>query len=75
MEKKNEMDQYIIDEGKFLLAINDGEVFKTSHGEAGRFRQGGSVYFRQIFNYKFDNEFIINNREKLLKLEIIKRKY
>lgn len=75
MNKKSEMDQYIIDEGKFLLAINDGEVFKTSHGEVGKFRQGGSIYFKQTFNYKFDNEFIINNKDKLIRLEIIKKKY
>ena len=74
MKKKNEIEDYRIDESKFLLAINEGHVFKTSYGEVKRYRQGGSVYFRQSFTYMFNNEFIINNRKKLIDLGIMIKK-
>ena len=71
--KADEMN-YIIDEAKFIMAINNGETFKTSHGETGIYKQGGSVYFKQVFNYRFDMEFILNNEKKLKELGIIEPK-
>lgn len=73
-EEKVTLEDYLVDEAKFLVAINNGEVFLTAHSNVGSHKQGGSVYFRQEFLYRFDSEFIKNNEELLLKLGIITRK-
>lgn len=70
-ENKNIFEDYEINENNFLLAIKNGVVFKTECSTVTGIKSGASVYYRQEFIYKFDNKFIKDNEEKLLKLGIL----
>lgn len=63
--------EYLIDENKFLLAIDRGETFLTSYRTVTSNRLGGEIFFKQEFSYKFDIEFVKTNKEKLIKLGIL----
>ena len=73
-DEKDLFQSYYVDEDKFIVAINKGEVFKTSYSSAESNRQGGAVFYKQTFSYKFDTEFIKNNEQKLVSLGIIIKK-
>ena len=65
---------YLIDEIKFLEVIDRGETFITSYRTVTSNRTGGEIFFKQEFSYKFDLEFVKANKEKLIKLGILKEK-
>lgn len=65
---------YLIDEIKFLEAIDRGETFITSYRTVTSNRMGGEIFFKQEFSYKFDLEFVNANKEKLIKLGILQEK-
>lgn len=70
----NFLDKYVIDENKFLVAINSGITFKTTFTNVSSAKQGSSIYFKQEFSYRFDTEFVANNEQKLLDLGVIIKK-
>lgn len=72
---KKVQDNYIykVNEEKFLLAISQGEVFKTSYYSIEKNDCNGKTHWKQIFSYQFDQEFIKNNKEKLAKLGILEK--
>lgn len=65
---------YLINEVKFLEAIDKGETFITSHRMVTSKRTRGEVIFKQEFSYRFDIEFINANKKKLIKLGILQEK-
>lgn len=65
--------KFKINEDKFLMAINKGEVFITSYTAIEKNNMNGKVHLKQIFSYQFDQEFIKNNFKKLEELNILEK--
>ena len=68
------LEDYYIDESRFLLAIAEGETFITAHRTASSCQKGGTIYYKQELSYRFDIEFIRSNYLKLIKLGILTKK-
>lgn len=68
---KKKLPKYLINEAKFLLALDRGETFKTAYRTITSHRSKGQVHYKQEFSYSFDMEFIKNNEKKLKELEIL----
>ena len=73
-ENKNIFEDYEINENKFLLAIKNGAIFKTDWSTVTGVKSGASVHYKQEFLYRFDNKFIKDNEEELIRWGIIKKK-
>ena len=73
MKKVQEGFIYRVNEERFLLAINQGEVFKTCYSSIEKNDCNGKTHWKQIFSYQFDQEFIKNNKEKIEKLGILEK--
>nr|WP_293991385.1 hypothetical protein [uncultured Fusobacterium sp.] len=65
--------KFKINEDKFLMAINKGEVFITSYTTIEKNNMNGKVHLKQIFSYQFDQKFIKNNFKKLEELNILEK--
>ena len=66
MEKK-----YLVNERNFLISISEGETFKTEYSNLRVNNQDKEVLYKQEFIYRIDEKFIKDNKEILLRLNII----
>lgn len=73
MKKVQEGFIYRVNEERFLLAINQGEVFKTCYSSIEKNDCNGKTHWKQIFSYQFDQEFIKKQQRKIRKVRDIRK--
>jgi hypothetical protein len=71
---KYQMSVYKFNTQKFLMCLSNGETFSTDYLDLTLKKKNNILYWNQSFSYQIDENFIRNNFDKLLKLEIISLK-